>query len=135
MNAGPDLFIAHADAQAINRMLIESERRASEDSSTELATKLFDAQVLDPRALPPGTVRLNCAVDYDELPAGPRRRVVLVSPQQADPREGRISVFSPIGRALLGNVVGRTISVLLPTGQPLTLRIADVLAEQTADVD
>lgn len=135
MNSRLDLFIAQADAQAINRMLIESERRESEDSSTELASKLFDAQVLDPRSLPHGTVRLNSAVDYDELPAGRRRRVVLVSPQQADPRAGRISVFSPIGRALLGNVVGRTVAVTLPTGQPLTLRIADVLAPQTAEVD
>ncbi len=135
MTAGPDLYIAQADAQAINRMLFESARRESEDSSNELASKLFDAQVLHPRALPHGTVRLNSAVDYDELPDGPRRRVVLVSPQQADPREGRISVFSPIGRALLGNVVGRTVTVILPTGQPRTLRIVAVLAEQTADVD
>jgi len=132
MTARPDLFIAQADAQAINRMLIESERRESEDSSTELASKLFDAQVLDPRSLPHGTVRLHSAVTYEELPAGSRRRVTLVSPQQADPRAGRISVFSPIGRSLLGNVVGRLVAVMLPTGQQLKVRIVEVEAADQA---
>lgn len=135
MTARPDLFIAQPDAQAINRMLIESERRESEDSATELASKLFDAQVLDPRSLPHGTVRLNAAVVYEELPAGARRRVVPVSPQQADPRAGRISVFSPIGRALLGNVVGRIVAVMLPTGQELKVRIVEVAAEEAVTVD
>lgn len=132
MTARPDFFIAQSDAQAINRMLIESERRESEDSSTELASKLFDAQVLDPRSLPHGTVRLHSAVTYEELPAGSRRRVTLVSPQQADPRAGRISVFSPIGRALLGNVVGRLVAVMLPTGQQLKVRIVEVEAVDQA---
>lgn len=135
MTARPDLFIARPDAQAINRMLIDSDHRESEHTSTELASKLFDAQVLEPRSLPHGTVRLNAAVVYEELPTGSRRRVTPVSPRQADPRAGRISVFSPIGRALLGNVVGRVVAVTLPTGLELKVRLVEVAAEEPETVD
>jgi len=132
--ARPDLFIADTDAQALNRLLLDSTRRESEEFPMELAAKLFDAQVLAPRALPHGTVRLNSTVTYKELPSGRRRRVTLVSPQQADADAGRISIFSPIGRELLGNVVGRVVRVTLPSGQELPVRIVDVEApDQAAD--
>jgi transcription elongation factor GreA len=46
----------------------------------------------------------------------------LVSPGDADPLGGRISVASPVGRALLGRAGGEEIDVATPGGRrPLTI--------------
>lgn len=80
---------------------------------------------------PPGEVvaSMNTAVDYVELPAGLRRTVVLVHPAGADAGIGRVSVLSPVGRALLGCAPGDHAEVRLPSGQPLRLFVADVRPE------
>jgi regulator of nucleoside diphosphate kinase len=48
-------------------------------------------------------------VTYVEEPCGHHRRVKLVHPVQADAAEGRVSVFSPLGHALLGRRPGTTV--------------------------
>ncbi len=47
----------------------------------------------------------------------------LVGPQEANPREGKISHESPIGKALLGHKVGDFIQVELPNGEKIELEI------------
>lgn len=46
----------------------------------------------------------------------PEETFYLVGPKEADPRKGRISHESPIGRALLGHVVGDVVSAETPGG-------------------
>jgi len=47
----------------------------------------------------------------------PEETYFLVGPQEADPRNGRISHKSPIGEALLNHKVGDTVSVTTPAGE------------------
>ena len=49
----------------------------------------------------------------------------LVGPKEADPRKGRISHESPIGRALIGHHVGDTVSVETPGGS-IQLKITKI---------
>lgn len=49
----------------------------------------------------------------------------LVGAQEADPRNGRISNESPIGRALLGHKAGETVEAVTPAGK-LTFEILEV---------
>ena len=73
---------------------------------------------------------------YEELPARAHRRVTLVAPGQSDAGAGRISVMSPIGRALLGHPSGRVVDVELPMGRQLSVQIGRVespQAQQTSD--
>jgi transcription elongation factor GreA len=49
----------------------------------------------------------------------------IVSPHEANLREGKISVKSPIGQALLNKKVGDTVSVKVPVGM-MTLRIDSI---------
>lgn len=72
---------------------------------------------------------MNAAVDYVEMPTGRQRTVVLVHPADADASAGRVSVLSPVGRALLGCAVGDHAEVQLPNGQPLRLLVAGVRLE------
>lgn len=128
MSMQSDVFIATTDAQALSRLLSEPIHRDDPDDSTlELSAKLLDARIVRPRALPYGSVRLYSTVIYEELPDRVRRRVTLVNPREADASAGRISILSPLGRALLGHATGRALDVMLPTGRRLRIRVVDVL--------
>ena len=80
-------------------------------------------------AAEPIVAGLQATVDYQELPGGAHRTVTLVHPASSDAAAGRISVFSPIGRALVGCRAGDQTQAELPTGQRLRLRVAMVRAE------
>jgi regulator of nucleoside diphosphate kinase len=51
-------------------------------------------------------IRMNSRVTYVAEPDGERRSVTLVHPREANALEGRISVLSPVGHALLGLTPG-----------------------------
>jgi len=75
--------------------------------------------------LPANRVSLNSRITYRE-PGGASRTVRLVHPRHANPALLHISVLSPVGRALLGRKLGSTITVALPGGRGIELRIVDV---------
>jgi transcription elongation factor GreB len=49
--------------------------------------------------------------------AGEREEWRLVGPDESDPAAGRISVESPVGRALLGRALGEEVEVVRPRGR------------------
>ncbi len=65
---------------------------------------------------PARRVTLFALVDYEEIPVGTRHTIMVVPPKHADERQGRISTFAPMGRALLGVPVGSVVDVPLPNG-------------------
>lgn len=81
------------------------------------------------------TVRVGFTVTYEELPAGTRRRVTLVIPREADASAGRISVLSPVGRALLGRTKGHVVPVSLPMGREVSVRVLQVTAPEFEEID
>ena len=118
-----DITLSADDAAALARLLADRSAPLAHEARDALAEKLLDAQIEPARAVP-RAVRLQSRVVYEELPAGTRRAVVIVNPRDADAERGRISVLSPVGRALLGNAVGAVLEVPLPAGRALLVRIA-----------
>jgi regulator of nucleoside diphosphate kinase len=124
-----DIMIGADDAAILNELILRNAHTADAQEARDALTEmLFEATVVDARALPPGTVRLHSTVAYEELPSGIRRRVTLVNPREADAGRGRISVFSPIGRALLGQRKDRVIDAALPAGRRMSLRVLESTA-------
>lgn len=85
----------------------------------------------EPRSLARGTDRsavaaLNSVVEYEDLADGRRARALLVHPTESDAGHGRISVLSPVGRALLGRRAGHDVEVTLPSGDTRSLMIVAV---------
>lgn len=136
MSSVPEVFLCSIDAHELHRLLSDPiECDESAESTLALSTKLFEAQVVAPRALPNGTVRLHSTVTYEELPAQTRRRVTLVNPRQADAGAGRISILSPVGGALLGHAQGRVVEVALPTGRRRSVRVLEVAPPELDRID
>jgi regulator of nucleoside diphosphate kinase len=79
--------------------------------------------------LPANRVAMNSRVTYREA-GGAHRSVYLVHPRDADPARLRISVLSPVGRALLGRRRGSKITAALPNGRSVELHIVDVKRER-----
>jgi regulator of nucleoside diphosphate kinase len=135
MSSVPEIFICSIDAHELHRLLSDPVQRESADSTLALSTKLLEAHVVAPRALPQGTVRLHSTVTYEELPARTRRRVTLVNPREADASAGRISILSPVGRALLGHAQGRVVDVALPAGRQQAVRLVEVAPPEVDQID
>lgn len=83
---------------------------------------LEHARVLDTSRLAGDKVGLLSKVEITNLKTNARMTYTIVSPHEANLREGKISVKSPIAQALLNKVVGDTVDVQVPVGT-VTLRI------------
>jgi regulator of nucleoside diphosphate kinase len=96
-------------------------------SHAELQRELARAVLVSSAAMPPDVVTMNSTVIYRDESADVRRAVTIVYPRDADPAEGRISVLSPIGTALLGLSVGHSIQWDFPDGSRRTLRVDELV--------
>jgi transcription elongation factor GreB len=81
-----------------------------------LRRKIQDVVVVDlDQILPLDVIRFGAVVRLEDE-SGEQRTYRLVDKEESDPKRGRISVQSPIGRALLGKEEGDLVQVVLPRG-------------------
>ena len=83
------------------------------------------ARVIDTSRLGAETVGLLNKVEMTNLKNNARMTYTIVSPHEANLREGKISIKSPIAQALLNKKVGDTVEVQVPAGT-LKLRIESI---------
>lgn len=122
-----DLLVSATDAEALATLVGARGLDGREaEAAAALADALMDARMVPDDGLPEDRVAMNCLVSYREEPAGTRRTVSLVHPSVADPAAGRISVLSPVGRALLGRRRGASAAIDVPGGRALTVRVLSI---------
>ncbi|MDD4118331.1 MAG: nucleoside diphosphate kinase regulator [Kiritimatiellae bacterium] len=122
-----NIYITNQDQQRLTDMLEEALARNSRDSGflKELARELALAQAVDPKDVPADVVTMNSRVVLQDVESGERMEYTLVFPEKADIENGRLSVVSPIGTAILGYAKGDTLSWHTPGG-PRKLKILDI---------
>lgn len=89
----------------------------------ELQGELDRAVVVSSEAVPPDVVTMNSRVVYTDETSGVQRVVSIVFPSDASASDGKVSVLSPIGTALLGLSVGQAIDWDFPDGSRRRLRV------------
>ena len=77
---------------------------------------LENARVLDTALLQTDNIQLLSRVAMTNLTNQARMTYTIVNPHEANLREGKISIKSPIAQALLGKKVGDEVSVQVPVG-------------------
>jgi len=120
----PAVIAAIAEARAQGDLSENAEYDAARERQAfvegriaELESKLANAQVIDPRLLDAdGRVVFAATVDLQDLGSGEKVTYQIVGDDEADIREGRISVSSPIARALIGRYPGDVAEVRAPAG-------------------
>jgi transcription elongation factor GreA len=84
---------------------------------SEVEAKLANAQVIDPSALDvDGHVVFGATVELEDGDSGVQVTYQIVGDDEADIKHGKISVSSPIARALIGKAEGDTAEVQAPGG-------------------
>jgi len=122
-----EILLSADDAEVISNLIGAGGLPNLSGPAGEALGKSLDAATVVPAAeLPPTVAALHRIVEYVELPDGKVRDVVLVLPSATDVSSGRISVLSPVGRALLGRKVGDVCEVTVPGGSRLSVTIAGV---------
>ncbi len=86
------------------------------------------ARVIDTSHLSSDSVGLLCRVEMTNLATNARMAYTIASPHEANLREGKISIKSPIAQALLNKKVGDEVEVRVPAGL-LRLRIERISRE------
>ena len=100
-----------------------------------LAEILDFARVVRPERVPGDVVTMNSRVLYEDVATQRIEAVTVVYPAQADPSNGKISVMSPVGAALLGGSEGAELELTLLHGKTRRIRIVNVLYQPEAHGD
>ena len=83
----------------------------------DVESKLAHAQVIDPAAVEAdGRVVFGATVEIEDVESGDRKAYQIVGDDEADIKASKISVNSPIARALIGKTEGDTAEVQAPGG-------------------
>ena len=116
---------AIAEARAQGDLSENAEYDAAKDKQgfiegriMELESKLSAAQVIDPSSLnAEGRVVFGATVDLEDEESGSAVTYQIVGDDEADLKQGLISVSSPIARALIGKEAGDVAEVQAPGGR------------------
>ncbi|MEW6427628.1 MAG: transcription elongation factor GreA [Thermodesulfobacteriota bacterium] len=83
----------------------------------ELKDKLSRAEVIDCSVVACDRVVFGTVVTLLDLDTDAEVRYQLLGPDEADVINGRISILSPLGRSMIGKVIGDEITVRTPGGE------------------
>ena len=119
----PNVITAIAEARAHGDLSENAEYDAAraqqgfiEGRISELEAKLGNAQVIDPKLLDAdGRCVFGATVDLEEK-GKPATTYQIVGDDEADIKQGRISINSPIARALIGKETGDIVDAQTPGG-------------------
>ena len=120
----PAVITAIAEARAQGDLSENAEYDAAKEKQgfiegriAEIESKLASAQVIDPATLnAEGRIVFGATVELEDLASGESVTYQIVGDDEADIKEGRISISSPIARALIGKFEGDTAEVKAPGG-------------------
>ena len=121
----PAVITAIAEARAQGDLSENAEYDAARERQgfiegriADLEGKLANAQIIDPKLLDAeGRVVFGATVDLEDLESAEKVTYQIVGDDEADIKAGRISVSSPIARALIGKYAGDVAEVQAPGGR------------------
>lgn len=96
----------------------------------ELENQLAMSNVINLKGLNTTKVVFGCYVSLQDIDSGEKITYQLLGPYESDINRNKISVTSPIGKALIGKNVGCEINVQTPGGTR-NLEITDIAVEET----
>jgi transcription elongation factor GreA len=119
----PRIIQQIAEARAHGDLSENAEYHAAKESQSlnegriaELEDKLSRAEVIDVSKLSGSTIKFGATVTMIDEDTEEEKRYQIVGESEADVKTGRVSITSPIARALIGKRAGDTVEVKTPGG-------------------
>jgi regulator of nucleoside diphosphate kinase len=130
MNHLPERHLSDEDASRLSWLIATRQRSHpyEREDLDELEEALAGAHTLPVAALPPECVTLGSrvTVQMQREEASTAETIVIVEPLDAQPGQGRVSVLSPLGRALIGLRAGQRVGFTLPGGRTAEVEVLGV---------
>ena len=82
----------------------------------DVEAKLANVRIIEEENIPSDKIYIGAIVTLKDLDAGEKLQYMLVSPEEANYEENKVSIFSPIGKALMGHAVGEKLNIKVPAG-------------------
>jgi len=120
----PAVINAIAEARAQGDLSENAEYDAAKERQSfiegriaDLEGKLSAAQIIDPKLLDAdGRIVFGSTVHLEDLESGDKVTYQIVGTDEADLKESKVSITSPIARALIGKSAGDVVGVQAPSG-------------------
>ena len=106
---------AHGDLSENAEYHAAKERQGHLDAKKrELEHKLSNAQIIDVSKLTNEKVVFGSTVTLADTESGDIKKYTLIGQEEADLKKGKISIQSPVGKALIGHKVGDVVTIKTP---------------------
>ncbi len=119
----PRIIQAIAEARAHGDLSENAEYHAAKEAQglneakvAELEDKLGRADVVDPKSLSGDTVKFGATLTLEDEDTEDKVKYKIVGEFEADVKAGKVSITSPIARALIGKAQGDVVEVTTPRG-------------------
>lgn len=122
-NKRPEITKKIAEARAFGDLKENAEYHAAKEAQSVLEAKITQleqtlrrAKILKREDMAEDKITILSRVKLKDLYRNVEVEYTLVSPQESDSRENKISTASPVGKALLGKKIGDIIEIKVPAG-------------------
>jgi regulator of nucleoside diphosphate kinase len=128
MSNQPIPVVTELDAARIRELGARLPDRGEGESAFSILLEMVEqeADIVPAAHVKPDVVTINSTVSFRDELSGSVHQVTVVYPQDVAVANRRISVLSPVGRALLGQRVGWIARVALPDGSTRELRVLEL---------
>ena len=117
----PDNVQAIAEARAHGDLSENAEYHAAKERQSfiegriqEIQGKLAKAHVVDPSSINQEKIAFGATVTLLDVDTDEEKKYMLVGPEEADIKQNRISIHSPIGKSLIGKEKGDEVTIKAP---------------------
>lgn len=124
MSDNNSIYISSLDMNRITALLDKMPNLASD--LVQLDAELDRATVLEPSEMPPNVVTMNSTVVFKFTDSDKTMTKTLVYPSELKSSDD-VSIFAPVGSALIGLSVGQQLAWPMPNKQTKTIEIVDVV--------
>ena len=130
------IVITRVDANKLGDLIVEARNQGYRGSTylNDLAAEVDRAILVEPKEIPPDVITMNSKVQLFDIENDEHLEYTLVFPEDADVKQGKISVLAPIGTAMLGYRVGDEFIWQTPGGS-CRYRVEKILYQPEASGD
>lgn len=121
----PPITVSSLDLERLESLL-SGPSGANFPGRSQLQAELDRAEIVEPKDMPPQVVTMNSTVKFSIQETSKDFCLTLVYPREAGSTPNAISIFAPVGSALLGLSVGDELDWPVPGGGIMTVRVAEV---------
>lgn len=127
----PPITMSSLDWERLNKLL-ENPKYSDLPGAEPLEDEMNRANVVEPTEVPADVVTMNSTVAFIDDDSEQELELTLVYPDGVN-GSNTVSIFAPVGSALLGLSVGQSIEWQVPGGRQLNLRVLKVVRQPEAE--